>query len=178
MDWKNLFFSAEGRISVRDFWIGLAVLVCAWVVSHLLLVLAPLAWLVILYCTICLTVKRLHDAGRSGWFILIPVVVGAAAISLAVVFGGMAVFSGAFAMMGGDPVSWSMLISSALLVGAFFLTAMAVKVVFIVWVGLARGDAGANLYGPPPADHPLARTPVAVSPAPTAGSPGAFPPVV
>jgi uncharacterized membrane protein YhaH (DUF805 family) len=35
---------------------------------------------------------------------------------------------------------------------AFLLLAVVVKLVFLLWVGLSRGDPGPNRYGPPPGE--------------------------
>ncbi len=85
MDWNNLFTSLEGRINRAKFWVGNLVLyvivavsvgltsslvddssattafVISYVVSFAIIFLAGLA----------VQVKRWHDRGKSGWWVLI-----------------------------------------------------------------------------------------------------------
>src|SRR6187399_1393789 len=68
MDWKSLFFSAEGRIGRQAFWIGWLVLLGIQVVAGWIPVVGHALGLVALFCWVCLCTKRLHDMGRSGWW--------------------------------------------------------------------------------------------------------------
>ncbi|HEY5409091.1 MAG TPA: DUF805 domain-containing protein, partial [Caulobacteraceae bacterium] len=115
--------------------------------------LAPLAWLVLAYCWICILSKRLHDAGRSGWLVLVPFVVGCAAVVISLVVGGVAVIW-AIATGGGaglDPSSWAVFWGSLGTAAALWGIAGLVKLVFLLWVGLSAGGTGDNRYGPSPA---------------------------
>ena len=152
MDWRNLFLSTEGRIGQKDFWLGALILFAIWVLTPVLHILAPLAWLLLLYLWICVFAKRLHDFGKSGLFILAPFIVGFIALTLGVIFGGVTVLSGiwTFAQGGGEPASWAAFFAALGIMLAFLCLAALFKFIFILWVGLSTGDAGANRYGPPP----------------------------
>ena len=146
MTWQSVFFSSNGRMGQKDFWIAALILFVAWIVSHALHLLAPIAWLVIWYCWICILAKRLHDAGRSGWLVLLPLAAGFAAGCLALVVGGLAAIT-AFATGG---------LHGAAIIGSLGFMAMMmglaglVNLIFLLWVGLAAPQTGDNQYGPPP----------------------------
>jgi uncharacterized membrane protein YhaH (DUF805 family) len=166
MDWRTLFLSPEGRIGPKDFWIGVLFLFVVWVLSHVLHVLAPLIWLLMIYPWVCVFAKRLHDAGRSGWLILAPVAVGVAALILAVMFGGVGVIGalGTMATFGASPASWAALFAGVGVMMMFLCVAGVAKLAFTLWVGLSAGDPGENRYGPPPVSLMTATPPPAPPP--------------
>lgn len=153
MDWSRLFFSPEGRIGQKDYWIGVLILVVLWVLSHLAHVFAPLVWLLLLWPWVCVIAKRLHDFNRSGWMILIPVVVGCVAVIGAIVAGGAGLIGAIFAAStdgGNDAVNWMSVLGAVGVALGFLGVAAVVKIVFLIWVGAVRGDAGPNRYGAAP----------------------------
>ena len=81
IDWVWLFTGFEGRINRAKFWIGwLIIFVVNLIVGRILGVTSFLALLVslaLVYATVAIGVKRLHDRGKPGWwllFFLIPLV--------------------------------------------------------------------------------------------------------
>ena len=93
----NLLFSPSGRINSAEFMKGVTVLVVIGLVLGLLPILSPalgllgIVGIVFIWCWIVLWVKRYHDAGKSGWMCLIPIIVWLI-ISMIIGF----VFSGMF----------------------------------------------------------------------------------
>ncbi len=78
----NLLFSPNGRINSAEFMKGAYILIAAaFVIALMPLISFSLAMplsilsLVMLWCWIVLWIKRYHDAGKSGWMCLIPIVV-------------------------------------------------------------------------------------------------------
>lgn len=78
----NLLLSPEGRIGPQEFMKGVLILVAISVVLSLpqmLGILKPLQTLlgivsiVLLYPWVVLWIKRYHDAGKSGWMSLVPI---------------------------------------------------------------------------------------------------------
>lgn len=81
MNWGHALFSFKGRLGPNQFFTGALVLM----VITALLALAPLLdpaltalgliAIVMWWCWIALWVKRLHDAGQSGWMFIIILIV-------------------------------------------------------------------------------------------------------
>ena len=79
MNWPYLMFGTRGRITRAQWWIGSLILLIVAAVAAVLnrfagISLAVILWLVfllILYCALAVTVKRLHDRNRRGWWILV-----------------------------------------------------------------------------------------------------------
>lgn len=144
MDWKFLFLSAEGRIGQRDFWLAMLMLFAANIVSGFVPVLGQLVMLAILFASVCVTSKRLHDFGKSGWLQLVPLGAMLVLSFVAAAIIGVGAFAssatGNSGMMFG--ASWFGASIAALLM---FL----VGIGFLLWVGLSKGDAGPNRFGPP-----------------------------
>jgi uncharacterized membrane protein YhaH (DUF805 family) len=135
----RLFFSPNGRINRRTFWGGFAVFLVAEVVLKLTPV-GTLLSVVLLYPGVRLYTKRLHDFGRSGWLVTVPIAGAAICFALAALLGGEAFFE---ALAGGPPsrdAPWAIILG--------LITASGViGTAFLVWVGLKRGDEGQNRFG-------------------------------
>lgn len=77
----NLLFSPSGRIGPGQFMSGVTVLIIISLVLALLPIFVPalallgIVGLVLIWCWVVLWVKRYHDAGKSGWMCLIPIIV-------------------------------------------------------------------------------------------------------
>lgn len=143
LDWKTLFLQAGGRIGQKDYWIGVGVLFAAGLVLGWLPLIGTVVSLASIYCGVCVSSKRLHDMGRSGWLAAIPYGVTALAVVLSAMtfIGGIASTGygadyGALAGMGAAGGVW----------GLAFL----VNLGFLIWLGVTAGQPGDNLYGPPP----------------------------
>lgn len=147
MDLKYIFLDSNGRIGVKEFWIGFLILFGAAVVLGWIPLIGQLISILLIYPWICLYSKRLHDFGKTGWLVLVPFGIGVAAMVLSFVVGGASIFA---AGMSGteEGVATSALAGMgvvALLLGVAALVGFA----FLLWVGLSKGDAGPNKYGPP-----------------------------
>jgi len=83
IDWKDLLLSFDGRINRAKYWIGIAAI---WVVLWLIAIVAGMAnssilWtifglltLLVIWPSLALSIKRWHDRGKSGWWVLIALV--------------------------------------------------------------------------------------------------------
>lgn len=142
MAWLKGLFSFRGRASRLAYWrIGLGVCVAVsvlWVASIVLamnasgaaaiplLLIAPL-----LAALAALTVRRLHDRGKSAWWLLL-------------FFGGpMGLYLGVESLIGptgtGGPLAALMA-----------LAGLGIELWAFFELGFLRGAAGANRFGPPP----------------------------
>src|SRR4051794_40639013 len=109
MDWRTLFLSADGRIGVKDFWIGALVLVVAGMLALPLHIFAPVVWLLLMFGWVCVIAKRLHDFGKSGWLMLLPLALAMIAGLLALIFGGLSIAGAIWTGVTGgyEPSSWA-----------------------------------------------------------------------
>lgn len=145
-DWRALFLDANGRIGQRDFWIGFAILFVTGLIVGVIPFIGAILSLLLIYPWICLYAKRLHDIGKSGWLVLVPVglQVLALLLSMMAVVGGMV----GSAVVYGDASGLAMMsgLGAAGLIGVLAFVA---TIIFVLWVGLTPGDPGDNAYGPP-----------------------------
>lgn len=69
----------KGKTSREDYWIYMAMFFALYVICSLVdlltgaFVVSTLFALLSAIPTMAITVRRIHDAGKSGWFILVPV---------------------------------------------------------------------------------------------------------
>jgi uncharacterized membrane protein YhaH (DUF805 family) len=97
MDWKYIFFSFQGRLRRRDFWVATLISYAVLIVmvgivgairgvfgvgsltgslaSMALVFVVEMAWVVFaVWAGIAVSVKRCHDRNQSGWWILLQLV--------------------------------------------------------------------------------------------------------
>ncbi len=143
-DWRTLFLDANGRIGQKDYWIGVVILFAANLVLGWLPLIGTLVSLAGIYFGVCVSSKRLHDMGRSGWLAAIPYGVMAAAVVLsALTIAGGVISAAAY----GD--GFGTLASVGGIAGLWGL-AVLINLGFLIWLGVTAGQPDDNLYGPPP----------------------------
>jgi uncharacterized membrane protein YhaH (DUF805 family) len=139
MNWQRLYFSLAGRSCRREYWIGMAGLVGAGIVANLLPLGGGALSLALLYPAAALIAKRLHDFGRSGWLIAVPLI--------------PTLLSGLIAMLAaltiGDQATMGAALAAAGLAALLSSVAMLVGIGFLLWVGTRNGDPSVNAYGHP-----------------------------
>ncbi|MFZ1415145.1 MAG: DUF805 domain-containing protein [Defluviicoccus sp.] len=136
MDWKFIFLSFQGRLNRKPYWLGTLAIIGVIVVAVLGLVFLAggaggyaaiaILYLVLLWPTLAIGVKRLHDRGKSAWWLVVFYVVPTVLNVLAE--------SGD----GGDGIG-------AMIFG---LAGLAISIWALVELGFLRGTVGANRYGP------------------------------
>lgn len=78
----NLLFSPSGRINSSEFMrgamilivLGLLIALSPYISSGLAMVMFAVS-LLFIWCWVVLWIKRYHDAGKSGWMCLIPIII-------------------------------------------------------------------------------------------------------
>jgi uncharacterized membrane protein YhaH (DUF805 family) len=146
MGWldRNLLFHFDGRISRAAYWraalVWTVLLVALYFILFLLGLITPylaicvglIALLLMLTSNVAVSRKRLHDRGKSGWWLLLffvgPIILQAA--------GTVAVFHGQ--SLGGS-------FETVCAIASF-----AIFVWMIVELGCLAGTVGPNRYGPDP----------------------------
>ncbi len=154
-DWQKLLFSFEGRTRRSHFWIGWLICLGVGVVAGWIPILGGFISLALIWPNLAISVKRLHDMGKSGWLVLIPWVVSIVGGIVAVSMIGLSVFANAAALEQEDPAAIFALIGPA--IGLFAVLTL-VNLGFLLWIGLSEGQAGSNRFGSNPKDPTPAST--------------------
>jgi len=141
MDFVNIFITFSGRINRAKYWIAAIVYAAISLVfngaayfadqSTAVSTINAIVSVVVMVSSIGVTVKRLHDRNKSGWYVLLFVIAPAILLGTGLVVGTMASGSGFVAT-----TLW--LLAFAILIWAF------------VDLGCLRGSIGQNKYGPDP----------------------------
>lgn len=168
MDWKTLFLSPEGRMGIKDFWLGFLILFGLWWVLNLVPLVGHLVQLAMIYSYVCLYAKRLHDMGRSGFWQLIPMAVTAVCLTVGVTAAGAGI---AAAVIQGDTEAVLAAVAGGFLLLGLCALAGIVCLIFLTWVGVAGGQPGTNRYGPPPARSLFDAPPAGSNTPPAGGDP-------
>jgi len=84
IDFKHLLFMFDGRINRAKFWLGVVILWVAYAVlgiiittgrdSSILFALAIVAYFVLIWPNLAVSIKRWHDRDKSGWWVLIVLI--------------------------------------------------------------------------------------------------------
>jgi uncharacterized membrane protein YhaH (DUF805 family) len=143
MDFNYLFTSLDGRINRAKWWAGvIAIAIVAIVVGLIIgLVLGDsvagrivlfIVQLILLYPGYAVSAKRFQDRNKPAMYALVGVAIG-------LLYGLLATFGAV-----GDPVS------QGALDWIFMLAFLAVGIWYLVELGILKGTAGPNQYGPDP----------------------------
>jgi uncharacterized membrane protein YhaH (DUF805 family) len=146
MDWKTLFLSPEGRIGRQAFWIGWLCLFGASAVLNVIPVIGHILMLGVIYSSVCIHTKRLHDMGQTGWWQVLPVVFGPILVAGAALSVG--VLPAIAALTHGEPEISALSALAGLFISCFI--AFAIWLAFTLWVGCSSGQPSDNKYGAPP----------------------------
>lgn len=80
MKFTQFAFSLNGRIGRQEYWLGFIPILIGYSISFEMMDsndtegLGVLLMLALFWCSIAMTVKRWHDRGKSGWWILINII--------------------------------------------------------------------------------------------------------
>lgn len=138
---KNItehYLDFQGRVRRQEFWYYILAYVVIYIVLAVVQsvfgthVLTGLYSLGLLLPTLGLSVRRLHDTDRSGWWVLL----GAVPLVLLALLTSFAMMTGAYAMM---------FLTATLLP----ILSLAAAALLIYWYA-QPGTAGQNQYGPDP----------------------------
>ena len=142
----QFYFSARGRMSRSQYWlrfflpvfvIGIVLSIIGGIGGHAAKSLQHIWQLVVLWPSIAVLIKRIHDRDKSGalvWALYGPLIVAVIVTIAAVV---------AFAA-GSSGTGWGLGIVAAV----FWVAVLGVGIWFFIEFGCMRGTVGANQYGP------------------------------
>lgn len=145
-DFGRTLFAFDGRLNRPHFWMGWGLAWLAGLAFGLVAWLGGLLLLPLIWVNTALSVKRLHDAGRTGWWAALPPGLTLGAVVFAVV---SMMTSPAF--RGG--IDYTNMEQGWAVWGSVFLIPLfgaLASIVFMVWVGLLTPDPAPNRFGPPP----------------------------
>lgn len=83
IDWQHLLFQFDGRINRAKYWLGAGALYVFFIVfaiiagmanSSAIWTLYVIAGLLAIWPGLAISIKRWHDRGKSGWWVLIGLV--------------------------------------------------------------------------------------------------------
>ena len=146
-DFKTALLSFEGRLRRSHFWIGFLILFGANVVLGWIPLIGLIVWLASIWGHVAISVKRLHDMGKTGWFAVVPYV--ATAIGFIMIIGavGTAIFTNPQAFENEDPSAALAMFGS--MMGGFAVMGL-VGIAFLLWIGITDSQRGDNRFGPNP----------------------------
>jgi uncharacterized membrane protein YhaH (DUF805 family) len=149
VDWKDLFFNPNGRISRKDYWLGILALLVVSNLLHLILGVGTLISFGLFYCWTCVFSKRLHDMGRSGWTQVAPHIINIICIAVLTWIGAAAVVATFFTGRPGAAAGFLLggLLPFAVPALLVAFVALINTLLFVVWLGVAEGEPGANAHG-------------------------------
>lgn len=146
-DWKSALLNFNGRLRRQHFWISFLIIFGLSLVLGWIPILGWLISFALIWPTVAIQVKRLHDMGKTGWFALIPwvaTIVGSIMIISSV---GAAVFLNPESIDNEDPTAVLALLGG--MMGGLSLMTL-VGLGFLLWIGASDSQRGDNKYGPNP----------------------------
>lgn len=146
-DFKSALFNFNGRLRRQHFWISWLILLGVSVVLGWIPLLGAVISIALIWPNLAIQVQRLHDMGKSGWLVLIPiagVIIGSIMMIGSV---GTAIFTNPQAFETEDPAAALSLLGGMLGgLAVMFLVGLG----FLLWIGLSEGQKGENKFGPDP----------------------------
>jgi uncharacterized membrane protein YhaH (DUF805 family) len=155
MGWQEYFFHFDGRIGRLRYWLFIPVAAALMLVTYVLASLAGsiggpilaiiveiLGAVIFVTSSFAVTVKRLHDRGKSAWWLLVfyalPVVIS---VSWTIISHGVQSTMSLKPLVPGSQDPIGLVLS---------LVSDAIGLWALVELGFLRGTAGPNRYGPDP----------------------------
>ncbi|MEI6665354.1 MAG: DUF805 domain-containing protein [Chloroflexota bacterium] len=147
----------KGRASRPEFWYWILFTIVAGIVLgiiegilHTRNLLQTLFNLAVFLPTLAVSIRRLHDTGRSGWFLLflyVPWIVGFVFLAVGAGLGIAAAFTG----VSEDARSGAVALGGAAIISALIGAVLCLAgFAFSIYIMAKRGDLAPNAYGPPP----------------------------
>ncbi|MNE10054.1 hypothetical protein D3C80_1027510 [compost metagenome] len=146
-DFASALFSFNGRLRRQHFWISWLILLGAGVVLGWIPFLGIILSLAMIWPNIAIVVKRLHDMGKSGWFVVIPWVANIIGFVMIISAVGMAIITNPGAFESEDPAAALSMLGS--MMGGLSIMFL-VNIAFLLWIGIADSQRGDNKFGPNP----------------------------
>lgn len=147
IDWQRLMLQFDGRTRRSHFGIAWLILFAASFILGLIPFIGTLISIALIWPNLAITVKRLHDMGKSGWLAAIPYVATVVGLIAGFMLVGASIFANAEAFQNEDPAAILAVMGPAF--GIFGIVAL-IGLGFLLWIGLTPGQPGTNRFGPNP----------------------------
>lgn len=145
-DAQHVLLSFNGRIRRQHFWVGWLICLGVGVVLGWIPILGTLLSIALIWPNLAISVKRLHDMGRSGWLVVIPWIAGVVGVIAAGMSVGFAALTSGY-MDTEDPAAVLAIIGP--MFGILGIVAL-IQIGFLLWIGISEGQRGDNRFGPNP----------------------------
>lgn len=145
-DWQYALLKFDGRLRRQDFWISFLIIFGVSFVGSFIPLINLVIGLVLIWPSVAIMSKRLHDMGRSGWLAAVPYA-GWLVGLIVMMIGGAGAFMAAAAT--GDAGA----VAAAGGLGAIALGGLIMLITglgFLIWIGITDSQPGTNQYGPNP----------------------------
>lgn len=146
-DIKSAMLSFNGRLRRQHFWISWLILFGASIVTGLIPIIGNVIGLALIWPNVAITVKRLHDFGKSGWFAVIPWVANIIGFIMIISAVGLSIITNPHAFENEDPEAMLAMFGSMMGGVAVILL---VNIAFLLWIGITDSQRGDNQFGPNP----------------------------
>ena len=146
-DFQSAMLSFNGRLRRQHFWISWLILLGASVVLGWIPIIGTVISIALIWPNVAISVKRLHDMGKTGWFVVIPWVATIIGFFMIVSAVGLAIFTNPQAFENEDPEAMLAMFGS--MMGGFAIMGL-VGLAFLLWIGITDSQRGDNKFGPNP----------------------------
>ncbi|WP_292054008.1 MULTISPECIES: DUF805 domain-containing protein [unclassified Brevundimonas] len=145
-DWQYALLKFDGRLRRQDFWISFLIILGASIVGGIIPIINLFIGLILIWPSVAIMSKRLHDMGKSGWLAVVPY--AGWFVGLIVMFvGGAGAFMAAAATGDAGAAAAAGGIGA---IGLGILIMMITSLGFLIWIGVTDSQPGTNQYGPNP----------------------------
>ena len=146
-DFKTVFFSFMGRTRRSHFWIAWICLLVAGFVVNLIPFIGTIIGLLLIWPNTAIQVTRLHDMGKSGWLVLIPIVTTIVGVTAMMMTVGVSALLNWQAIENEDP---EVILATFLPMLGIGIIMGLVGLIFLLWIGISDSQRGDNRFGPNP----------------------------
>lgn len=146
-DFKSAMLAFDGRLRRQHFWISWLILLVAGFVLGMIPFIGQVIGLALIWPNVAITVKRLHDIGKTGWFAVIPWVANVVGVIMIISAAGLSILTNPQAFENEDPAAIMAMFGS--MMGGFAVMGL-INLGFLLWIGITDSNRGDNRFGPNP----------------------------
>ncbi len=146
-DFQKIFLSFNGRTRRSHFWIAWISLLVGGFIIGLIPILGFFIGLALIWPGLAIQVTRLHDMGKSGWLVLIPVLTNIVGFCFIVATVGVSMMANMEGLENEDSAVIMATFGPAFGIGVVIFL---IQLAFLLWIGVTDSQRGENRFGPNP----------------------------